>query len=73
VLQVREVIGQRLHDAWVMWPQREVVRRAKVLRTFECGDVVAPELSLLGESSILCVEVEMHLAKVTGGHDKVDD
>jgi len=62
VLEVGEVVGQRLDDGRVQRAVHAVVRGAQVLGTLEGADEVAPEPGLLGEGGVVGVEVEVHLA-----------
>jgi len=62
VLEVGEVVGQRLHDGRVQRAVHAVVGGTQVLGTLEGADKVAPEPGLLGEGGVVGVEVEVHLA-----------
>jgi len=68
VLQLGESVGQSLHDARVNGVKDSVLGCAQVLGSLECSHVVAPELCLVCESGVLCVEVELHLAQSSVGH-----
>jgi len=71
VLQLGEVVGQRVDDAGVDGAVDALVRGAEVLGSLERTDKVAPELCLLCESSVVGVEVKMHLAHATvARHDE---
>lgn len=70
VLEVGEVVGEGVDDRGVHRSVEAVVGGAQVLGTLQRGDVVAPELGLLGEGVVVGVEVEVHLADtgVTARH-----
>jgi len=68
VLQFRKGVGQGLHDAGVDGVKHALLGSTQILGSLQGRHVVAPELGLLCESSVLRVEVKVHLAQSSVGH-----
>jgi len=63
VLEVRESLWQSFDNAGVNRVKHPLLWGTEVLGSLQSWDIVAPELRLVGEAGVLCVQVKMHLSQ----------
>merc|ERR1712168_834635 len=55
--EVGESLWQSFDNAGVNRVKHPLLGGTEVLGSLQCGDIVAPELCLVGEAGVLCVQV----------------